>query len=202
MAEARAFATAQLGDVDLLELEDAERHAGYGPDGRPTHSFCGIITDVQRRTTKTGKPIAFATIEDFTGQGELVCFSTVLDRVQNYLKVDEVVVAKGRPEVRGGGLKIIVQDIWPMWKVREQLVKSIVVRVDAETLAVDAINQLKELCDANRGSCKLYFDIDSPDLTEPQRVHARKFVVEPTPALMRGLTKLVGAGNVVVQGEG
>ena len=219
MAEARAFATAELGNTDALELHDdfsggdggrngdrdggdRGRHAGWGPDNRPVYAFCGIITDVQRRTTRTGKPIAFATIEDFTGQGELVCFASVLDRVQNYLKVDEVVVAKGRPEVRGGGLKLIVQDVLPMWKVREQLVKSIVVRVDAETLALDAIEQLRVLCDANRGSCKLYFDIESAGLPAPQRVHARKFVVEPTPDRMKGLTRLVGAGNVVVQGEG
>jgi DNA polymerase-3 subunit alpha len=202
MAEAKAFATSGLGDIEEFESEEGGRNVGPGPDGRPQYSFCGIITDVQRRTTKAGKPIAFATIEDFGGQGELVCFATVLDRVQNYLQVDEIVIAKGRPEVRGGGLKIIVQDVLPMWKVREQMVKSIVVRVDAESLAVEAINQLRELCDANRGSVKLYFDIASGDLAQPQRVHARKFVVEPTPDLMRGLTRLVGPGNVVVEGEG
>jgi DNA polymerase-3 subunit alpha len=201
LAEARAFTTSQLGRLEEFETDEGGRSAGPGPDGRPQFSFCGIITGVQRRTTKTGKPIAFATIEDFTGQGELVCFSTVLDRVQNYLQVDEIVIAKGRPEVRGGGLSIIVQDVLPMWKVREQMVKSIVVRVDAESLAVEAINQLRELCDANRGSVKLYFDIASVDMPAPQRVHARKFVVDPTPDLMRGLTRLVGPGNVVVEGE-
>src|SRR5690606_22889415 len=69
-AEARAFATAQLGRVDELNLPDAEertngtqdRQNGFGGPRGPQHRFCGIITEVQHRTSKTGKPMAFATI--------------------------------------------------------------------------------------------------------------------------------------------
>ena len=199
-AEAKAFSTATLGDVDRLGLENGSDDVDRR--NRPVYSFCGIITDIQRRTTKTGKPMAFATIEDFTGQGELVCFSTVLARVDQALKVDEIVLAKGNAEIRGGNLKIIVQDIIPMWQVREQMIKSIVVRVKTDSLnEVSTISALRQLCDINRGNCKLYFDIDSPELTTPQRIHSRKFVVDPTPALMQGISKLFGKENVMVEGE-
>ncbi|MFQ5571842.1 MAG: DNA polymerase III subunit alpha, partial [Rhodothermales bacterium] len=176
--EARAFGTAQLGDAEAFDQDPEEpgtRHQngrngrernGYGRSQKPLHSFCGIITEVQRRTTKTGKPIAFATIEDFTGQGELVCFSTVLDKVQNYLQVDQIVLVRGEVEVRGGSVKILTRDVIPMWKVREQLVKSIILRIQAEQIELAVIDKLRELCDANRGHCKLYFDLLDPDLPE------------------------------------
>lgn len=204
-AEARAFATAELGRLDEQEMNGAaaETNERSGSQRRgPQHSFFGIITDVQRRTTKTGKPIAFATIEDFTGQGEIVCFSNVYDKVQNYLKVDDVVMVSGEVELRGGSVKIIGRDVMPMWKVRDQLVKSIVVKVDTTRVPEDAILELRELCEDNRGQCKLYFDIQAPDLPSgPQRVRSRNVVVEPTPELMSGMARLFGRENVALESE-
>lgn len=201
-AEAFAFASAEFGRIDESDLPPPDPERKFGaPDPRPAQSFCGIITDVQRRTTRNGKPIAFGSIEDFTGQAELVCFAAALDRIQNYLVVDEIVLVRGIPEIRGGSLKVIVQDIMPMWKVREQLVKSIVLRVTNDSIPEDKIIELRELCDANRGSCKLYFDLHLPDLPAPQRIHSRKFVVEPTQDLMQGVTRIFGRENVVLQGD-
>ncbi|HMB94376.1 MAG TPA: DNA polymerase III subunit alpha, partial [Rhodothermales bacterium] len=112
--EARAFATARLGDTEKFGQDEEDMPDaggdGYGRPQKPQHTFCGIITEVQRRTTRTGKPIAFATIEDFSGQGELVCFSTTIDKVHPYLQVDEIVLARGEVEVRGGSVKILTRD--------------------------------------------------------------------------------------------
>jgi len=208
--EALSFRTAELGDTEAFgtngDEEDRAPTNGHGPNGhtpqKPAHSFCGIITEVQRRTTKSGKPIAFATLEDFTGQGELVCFSTILERVQNYLKVDEIVLARGEVEVRGGSVKILTRDIIPMWKVREQLVKSIIIRIHAERVAVQAIEQLRAVCENNRGHCRLYFDLLDPALPEGhQRIRSRTHVVDPTPELMQNVTRLFGRENIVLEGE-
>lgn len=202
--EARAFATAQLGRVGEEEFQNGSptSNGHNGSHRGPQHSFFGIITDVQRRTTKSGKPIAFVTIEDFTGQGEVVCFSNVFDKVQNYLNVDEVVMINGEVEIRRGGLKIIGRDVLPMWKVREQLVKSIVLNVDTDRVKESTIDELRGLCEENRGSCKLYFDIMTPDVPAgPQRVRSRRFVVDPTPELMTGMTRLFGRENVCVEGN-
>jgi len=205
MAEARAFATAQLGRIGEAELQAARTQPNGQENGHargPTHRICGIVTDVQRRTTKSGKPIAFATIEDFTGQAEIVCFSNVYDKVQHYLNVDDVVMVNGEVEVRRGGLKIIARDILPMWKVREQLVKAIVLRVEIGRISEGDIDRLRSLCEGNRGECKLYFDLDFPETpTGTHRVRSRTFVVDPTPDLMNGMASLFGRENVILQGE-
>jgi DNA polymerase-3 subunit alpha len=206
-AEARAFASAQLGDLDGISRsidsqpsENGRENGGYRPQG-PLHRFCGIITEVQHRTTRNGKPLVFATIEDFTGQGEIVCFSSEYDRFQQYLKQDEIIFVRGNTDIRGGSVKIKAVEIMPMWKVRD-LIKSIVLRVDAGEIQVKAIEEFRDLCDANRGSCKLYFDIAAPDLPGGrQRIHSRKYVVEPTPDLMNGITRLFGMDNVVLESD-
>lgn len=200
--EMNAFATATFGDPDELGLEDDdEGHSGDGRPRRPVYSFLGIITEVKRRTTKSGKPIAFATLEDFSGSGELVCFSSTFDKVQSYLVPNEIVLARGETELRGGDIKVIVQDIYPMWKVREQLVKSITLKVDIDLVKPERLIAFRDVCDVNRGNCNLYFDVTAADLQEPGRILARKFVIEPTPDLMREAAAAVGRNNVILHDE-
>lgn len=200
-AEARAFATAAFGRADELDLPAPEAGGdGFRASG-PSHAFCGIITDVQRRTTKSGKPIAFATVEDFTGQGEVVCFSAVYEKVLPYLQVDEIVLVRGEVELRGGSVKVLARDILPMWKVREQLVKSIVLRLDMERVETQQLERLRDLCEANRGACRLYFDVAMPALPGLQRVRSRTFVVEPTPDLLQGITRLFGRDSLSLEGD-
>ena len=206
-AEAAAFATARLGRVEEIGMgeENQQDERGFGRERGPSHRFCGILTDVQRRTTKSGKPIAFATIEDFTGQGEVVLFSSQFDKLQQYLNVDEVVLVRGNVEVRGGAVKVIAQDVMPMWKVREQLVKSIVLRISLEnatTEEAEKLSRLRDLCDVHRGHCKLYFDLQAPDLPGgTQRIRSRHFVVDPTAELLQGIARLFGREAVYLEGE-
>ena len=203
-AEADAFASAKFGDTEALERL-VENHSGddngYGRDRGPVRTFCGIITDVSRNTTRTGKPIAFATIEDFTGQGEMVVFSTVLDRVGQYLEVDEVVLVKGNVELRGGAVKVIAKDIVPMWKVREQKVDEVVLTVDVEKVVPEQVQQLKTLCDRHRGSCKLYFDVKAPEFKGRERLRSRTFVIEPNAEFMKNVQHILGDDAIKLSGS-
>ena len=201
-AEAEAFASARFGDTDALER--MIQHAGGDGRGRnrgPVRTFCGIITEVNRRTTKSGKPIAFATIEDFTGQGELVCFSSVIDRIQPYLKVDNVVLVKGNAEMQGTSVSVVVKEIFPMWKVRERLVNEVILDVDAPALDRPTLNRLRDLCNEHRGNCTLFFDVNAPELNHSERLRSRKFVVEPTAEFMRGVKQLLGPDAVTLKGK-
>jgi DNA polymerase-3 subunit alpha len=206
-AEAEEFASARFGNVEALEQAIEASQSNEQQNGRrgrnrgPVRTFCGILTEVNRHTTKSGKPIAFATIEDFTGQGELVVFANILDRVQHYLEVDEVVLVKGNVEVRGGTVKVIVKEVMPMWKVRDQMVQAIELDIDAGAVQPKQIREFRQLCDQNQGHCKLYFNISAPETNFPQRVRSRQVVVDPTPELMRGMKRLFGSENVALKGE-
>jgi len=199
-AEAEAFANANFGDTEQLEKLENVGGDGYGRDRGPVRSFCGILTEVNRHTTKSGKPIAFAEIEDFTGQGELVCFANVLDRIQAYLEVDAVVLVRGNVEVRGGVVKIIVKDVFPMWKVRDQMVQSMVLTVNPDRIESEHLQRFKSLCQEHPGHCKLYFDVDAGNGPK-QRVRSRKMVVDPTAEFMKETQRLFGLDNIMLQGE-
>jgi DNA polymerase-3 subunit alpha len=192
--EAETFRTLQIAEIEPSEDEEPRRW-GSKETGR-VDKICGIITAIVHRTTRTGKPIVFATIEDYTGQAEIVLFAREFDRLQSYVKVDEVVLVSGTTEVRGGHVSIKAQDVMPMWKAREQFVKSIVVRLDIDRADAALVPRLAELCENNRGMVKLYFDLVGAELPEPAKMRVRRFVVDPTPQLMTGLTQLVGRPNI------
>ncbi|WP_251941815.1 DNA polymerase III subunit alpha [Salinibacter ruber] len=200
-AEADAFATAHFGEPDQLEQVIEQAAGGDGHNRGPVRTFCGIITEVDRNTTKSGKPIAFATIEDFTGQGEMVIFSSILDRVQPYLEVDNVVLAKGNVEVRGGTVKVLAKDLTPMWKVREQMVSEVILTVDLDQVMPDELQTFRQLCERTEGNCTLYFDVDAPELRGQERLRSRAYVVEPTAEFMRGAQRIFGPDNIALKGN-
>ena len=201
LAEARAFASAQIADAPSIVEREGPADDWAARQNRPNHTFCGIITEVQHRTNKSGKPFIIAQFEDFSGQAELVCFSNTYDRVQRYLTVDEIVLIKGQVELRGGSGKVIGSDVIPMWKVREQMVKSLSIRIPATELQLSQVDALEELLGAHRGGCKLYLDLISDDSPQPTRLLSRTFVIDPNNEVMQGLGRLFGQRSIVVQGE-
>ena len=200
-AEADAFATAHFGEPDHLEKVIERAAGGDGRNRGPVRTFCGIITEVNRNTTRSGKPIAFATIEDFTGQGEMVCFSNILDRIQPYLEVDKVVLVKGNVEVRGGTVKVIAKDVIPMWKVREQMVQEVAIDVNLDEVMPNELREFKALCERSVGNCKLYFDVNAPELRGQERLRSRSYVIEPTQEFMKGAQRIFGADNIALKGD-
>ena len=199
-AEAEAFATAKLGQTERFDQQQATPGGdGYSRQRGPKHAFCGILTEVDFNTTRKGKPIGFATLEDFSGRGDLVIFANVLDRVRQYLEVDRVVLVKGETEVRGGTTNVVVNDIVPMWKVREQMVQSLTLRLNPDRTEPSKIRALRRLCEEHVGSCQLYFDLVVPGLAEPQRVRSRKHMIEPTQPLMKGIRRLFGNGRLTME---
>lgn len=87
-----------------------------------------------------------------------------------------------------------------MWKVREQMVGAVVVRVHPDRLGVEHVQQFRALCEEHRGRARLYFEILMPGVPQPQRVRSRTCVVDPAPALMRGMRTLFGPENIRLEG--
>jgi DNA polymerase-3 subunit alpha len=188
-AEANKFATVRLGDTEGVMHESDQ-------------TAIGIVTEVTRRTTKSGRPIAFVTLEDTTGQAEVVLFAQVLERCGHMLQVDEVMMVKGKAETSRGDLKLVAKDVLPMWRVREQLVKAVTLRIDVDEATEADVAALADLCRQHPGACKVYFEVTSAQMPRPVRLHARTAVVDLTPDLMKGLSRRFGADALVLESEG
>jgi DNA polymerase III subunit alpha len=82
-------------------------------------ALCGVITQVQRKRNKEGKPWASMQIEDWNGSIDGLMFATAFERLGSSLVEDEAVFLRGLvlPE-ESGPPKISVQDITPLENAR------------------------------------------------------------------------------------
>ncbi len=85
-----SFTTAELTEEEN-EIRDL--------DGRFT-DMGGILTEVKAKATKKGDLMAFATLEDMTGQIECLVFPRVYEKYQPLLQEDATVVLSGKISVR------------------------------------------------------------------------------------------------------
>jgi DNA polymerase-3 subunit alpha len=112
----------ELATHDTSALEGLERGTEV--------TLCGILTGVQRRRNREGKPWASMQIEDRVGSVEAVVFTTSYERVQEFLSEDLPVMVRGSvlPE-ENAPPKISVQDVVPLDVARVALPSLISIRV-------------------------------------------------------------------------
>lgn len=159
---------------------------------------CGIITSVRKKIDKRGNTMAFATMEDFSGHAELIVFADAYAKFQQLLQPDSLVMVTGRGEVNdpenGGVLKILVNEAFPMEKVREKFTKSIILSINVNDIHENTIIALRKLLEGNKGGCACYFDVIQNE--RHRKYQTRKFFVEPTDQLLNALKGILGPESV------
>jgi DNA polymerase-3 subunit alpha len=101
-------------------------------------ALCGILTGVQRRRNKEGKPWAAMALEDMEGAVEAMVFTTQYERLLPSLNEDKAVLVRGLvlPE-ENAPPKLNVQDIVPLENASVSLPSLISIRVPMNGAAPD-----------------------------------------------------------------
>ncbi|MEX0788025.1 MAG: OB-fold nucleic acid binding domain-containing protein, partial [Anaerolineales bacterium] len=71
----------------------------------------GEVTHIRPYLTRSGKNMAFVTVEDLQGAVELVVFTRVWDRIGSWLQSELIVVVTGKVDAERGDAKLLVQEI-------------------------------------------------------------------------------------------
>ncbi|MCK4577461.1 MAG: DNA polymerase III subunit alpha, partial [Candidatus Marinimicrobia bacterium] len=173
----------------------------------------GIIGQLKNHHTRKGLPMAFFTLEGQTTSIEVVVFSDLYTKVQQYLVEDAKVFVLGKPTSGGAPgsspsngdeessvveIKILAEDILPLEDIRKRLAKKINVRLNLPNLEGDLIKRLHSLAYANRGPCEFWLHvIDDPDDTsQVHRIRSADLKASATPVFLEQLRELVGPQNV------
>jgi DNA polymerase-3 subunit alpha len=69
--------------------------------------MAGIVTSVRRHTTKSGKAMAFAGIEDLYGQIEVIIWPSTWDETQDLWQPDRVLLLRGKIDAERGDPKLL-----------------------------------------------------------------------------------------------
>ncbi|MEQ8155139.1 MAG: DNA polymerase III subunit alpha [Clostridiaceae bacterium] len=114
----------------------------------------GIIVEVSRKVTRNNTMMAFVKVEDLTGTVELIVFPKTLEKVNQLINTDSLVVIRGRVSINEEEVpKILCEDITPLMKINSD---KIYVKVENMEKAREVNKLLRILLKDFKGETPLY----------------------------------------------
>jgi DNA polymerase III subunit alpha len=164
------------------------------PDGS-TLSIAGLVTGLQFKTTKQGKPWALATIEDLEGAIEVLFFPQTFEQVRNVLRQDLICVVRGRLNRRDDvptlyALELTIPD------VTEAPRGPVVISLPPTRLTAPMAEQLKGILADHPGITEVHVRLEQPGHATVLRLDDG-LRVTASPALFGDLKHLLGPGSLV-----
>jgi DNA polymerase-3 subunit alpha len=145
---------AELATHDSTNLEGLEK-------GNEV-ALCGMLTGIQRRRNREGKPWASLVIEDRAGNIDAMVFTTKYDQLNPLLVEDQAVLVRGSalPE-EGNPTKVSVQEIVPLDVARVALPSLISVKVFVGRNGIDRAAELHKLFERKPGETQVRLRLES-----------------------------------------
>ena len=154
-------------------------------------SFAGIITDVQRRVSKNGKPWGAFTFEDYSDAHEFRLFNEDYLKFRHFLIPNTFLYLKTvmRRAWQGGDIRVQITAIQQLQDVLGKMAKKITVQLPIEGIDENNISQLENVFNGHKGSQGLNFVIydvkEKIKLTMPSRSSKIKITKELLDELTR-----------------
>jgi DNA polymerase-3 subunit alpha len=129
---------AELASHDSNTMEGLEKGAEV--------ALCGVMTQIQRRRNREGKPWASMVVEDRNGSIDGMVFTTSFEGLQSQIVEDQVVLIRGTalPE-EGNPTKVSIKEIIPLDVARVPLPSLISVKVFMGRNGIDRAAELHQL---------------------------------------------------------
>jgi DNA polymerase-3 subunit alpha len=122
----------------------------------------GVLTGLTKKFTRKGDTYLVATLEDLTGNVEVVFWPNTYRAAHEVLLEDEVLVVTGRLEVRDEAIKLQANRVSKP-DLSEALGAPILVRFAAEQCTGDAVKRLKDILVHHPGPVAVHLQVDGAD---------------------------------------
>jgi DNA polymerase-3 subunit alpha len=144
----------ELATYDSSRLEGLEK-------GKEV-AVCGVLTGIQKRRNREGKPWASFLIEDRLGSIDGMVFTTTFEALQNLLVEDQAVLIRGGalPE-EGAPTKISVKEIIPLDVARVAMPTLIGIKVFMGRNGMDRASELHQLFLRKKGETEVRLRLEN-----------------------------------------
>jgi DNA polymerase III subunit alpha len=153
--EINTFATATL--ADLQNLRDYLDRDVY---------VAGMITDTKNGIDKNGKPYGSFTLQDYSDSFRFMMFDKEYIEYSKYFILGYYLLIKGRVQkrkYRDDELEFHIKTINLLSSVKDELIKSVTLKINVADISKEMINELMELIHENKGETELKFLFLDPD---------------------------------------
>ncbi len=144
----------------------------------------GIVTAVRSGTTKNGKPYGVATIEDFSGTGEIALFGDNWVKWGAFLSVDRSVLISGTVEkhrFKEGEYELRIGHIDWLADVSDKVIERITIVVNTNELNKDDVEMLTSYAEENPGNTALQMVfVDATNPHNQLRMNSRNTRIKVT----------------------
>lgn len=159
-----------------------------------------IITGVKKHFDRKNRPMAFVTIEDLTGTGELIVFADAYEKYQQIIHEDSMVFIIGKVSSKGDNdeNKILCDDLISLTEVWDRCVKNISFSLKVNKQTEDHIREIKDILSKNRGRIPIYINVKTPENGEYVFL-AKKITAKPSQVLVNKLSNVIGVENIWIE---
>ena len=185
----QAFTTLQLNAKEVVTAKQ--------------YKVIGVVVSVKPYQDRKGKQMLFGSLEDFTGKADFTVFASLYEQCGHLIKPEEVLMLVAEGEVSGGMLKLLVREVVPIKKVRQNLIKKIVLNIDADDPAqLEKLSKVKKIVESSKGGAPVEFEVkaQSGDNIETITLFARSTPVDPSESTIEKLEEVLGPDHVRISG--
>lgn len=153
----------------------------------------GIVTGVEHRTTKTGKPFGKFYLEDYTGNTSFVLFGEDYLKFKNFLNVGWFLFIEGMVVKNTWGqqnLEVKIRNIDLLNEIGIKRSRGIQIKVNAHEITADLIGKIEDVCQEYSGNTPLFLKVKDDQENISLELLSRKFRVNPVNEMVKKMKKV------------
>ncbi|MGQ4569884.1 DNA polymerase III subunit alpha [Dermabacteraceae bacterium P9123] len=155
----------------------------------------GLITGIQRKTTKKGDPWAIVTVEDLEGSLDCLLFPSTYQTVGAMLAEDLVVTMSGRIDLGKGTPELRAMEVTILDVSESASDAPLVISLPANRCTPGLAQELRDVLHVHPGKVEVWLRLQQPGRTTVMRLEKR-LCVTPSTALYASLKALLGPGCI------
>ncbi len=180
--ELETFCTGSCSQLnDIENLEGRELKLG------------GIVTHIENRMTKTGRPFGKFTLEDYRGSYTFVMFGEDYLKFKNFMSVGWFLFIEGSILRNNWGqqnLEFKIRNIELLNELGVKRSKGLQLRIQSQEITRDLISKIEGVCQHHSGSTPLFLKISDEKEKIYLELMSRKYRINPVNDLVKDMRKL------------
>jgi DNA polymerase-3 subunit alpha len=153
----------------------------------------GIVTAVEHRTTKTGKPFGKFQIEDYTGNTTFTLFGEDYLKFRNFMNIGWFLFIEGTVIKNTWGQQNIeykIRNVDLLNEIGIKRSKGVQLRVNAKEITPELIIKIEDLCHEFSGSTPLYLKLRDDQENMSLELMSRRFRINPVNDMVKEMKKV------------
>ena len=160
----------------------------------------GLIKMLKNHKSKKGEPMAFITLEDVTGEVEVVVFPSTYSQCSHILTSEDPVVLQGKVQKEEeGGAKILAEEVVSLADALDTYTASARIMLKSDTVNRRSMEGLKKVFHQNHGNCPVSIIMHFPGKGQADIEVHKDLTIQPSEKFSMDIKDCLGYDAISYQ---